>query len=251
MFWFIHGFLGSEEDWSGFRLGGQTKRLQLPGHGDRVNLRENEYTFNAAVERVGVDMQECGVADHPHTENILCGYSMGGRIALRVALDFPRLVTGLVLISSSPGLREQIDARKKADDLWAQRFATENLKSVLRDWYAQPVFRSLLARQELREDMILRRSGNNGQEIAKALRGMGSGNQDAVWERLRELACPVLLLAGAEDPKFCRIAEEMAGLCPRAEMRIVPGTGHTLHLEAPEVLEAELTNFAGFLRKTQ
>src|ERR1700722_10972321 len=45
-------------------------------------------------------------------EAVYCGYSMGGRLCLRGALDRPDLVRGLVLVSASPGIAD--DAERAA-----------------------------------------------------------------------------------------------------------------------------------------
>ena len=57
---------------------------------------------------------------------------------------------------------------------------------------------------------------------------------------------PVLVVAGALDPKYVTLAERLAaGIGPRAELAVLDGAGHTVHLEQPEaflaVVEAWLT----------
>ena len=57
---------------------------------------------------------------------------------------------------------------------------------------------------------------------------------------------PVLVVAGARDPKYVALAQRLAtGIGPGAELAVVAGAGHTVHLEQPEaflaVLDAWLT----------
>ncbi|MCB0074261.1 MAG: hypothetical protein KDE20_22500, partial [Caldilineaceae bacterium] len=64
--------------------------------------------------------------------------------------------------------------------------------------------------------------------------GMGTGVQPSLWSRLHEAAMPTLLLTGAEDAKFCAIAQAMVNEMPRAQHTIIANAGHTVHLEQPD-----------------
>lgn len=56
--------------------------------------------------------------------------------------------------------------------------------------------------------------------------------------RLQAIRCPVLLVAGALDPKFVELGRGLASLLPQAELKVVPQAGHPLPEQAPEVLAA-------------
>jgi pimeloyl-ACP methyl ester carboxylesterase len=62
----------------------------------------------------------------------------------------------------------------------------------------------------------------------------------SLWGRLGELAMPVVLAVGERDSKFRGIAADMAGLMPKSQVVIVPGSGHAVHLQAPEAIAALL-----------
>lgn len=72
--------------------------------------------------------------------SFLAGYSMGGRIALYLALRFPNLFRKTVIISASPGLKteEERQTRKESDERLALNIE-ENFESFLREWYSQPL----------------------------------------------------------------------------------------------------------------
>jgi 2-succinyl-6-hydroxy-2,4-cyclohexadiene-1-carboxylate synthase len=57
-----------------------------------------------------------------------------------------------------------------------------------------------------------------------------------VWHRLSELRMPVVLIAGERDQKYVTIAERMAERIPNAQVVTVPGAGHAVHLEAPDLI---------------
>ena len=74
--------------------------------------------------------------------------------------------------------------------------------------------------------------------LAAALRGIGTGAMTPLWDRLGELAMPVLLIVGEGDAKFRALGERMAAAIPAAELAVVPDAGHAVHLEAPDAVAA-------------
>ncbi len=87
---------------------------------------------------------------------------------------------------------------------------------------------------ELRQRLHDQRLRNNPTGLANSLRGMGTGAQPSLWDRLGELTMPVLLIAGEHDAKFSAINREMQSLIPKAQLEIVAGAGHTVHAEQPQ-----------------
>jgi pimeloyl-ACP methyl ester carboxylesterase len=93
------------------------------------------------------------------------------------------------------------------------------------------------------EKLHTQRLRNRAAGLANSLRGVGTGVQPALHNQLPTLNIPVLLIAGELDTKFCAIARQMAHLLPRAQLHIVPGAGHTVHLERPEVFDELVGDF--------
>ncbi len=166
----------------------------------------------------------------------LGGYSMGGRIALHVALARPERVARLILIGASPGLAEPQEraARRAADAALADEIEAGTLEAFARRWAQTPVLAGLPAAvaEEVRADRL--RCTPAG--LAAALRGLGTGTLPSLWDRLGTLALPVTLMVGERDEKFRAIATEMAARLPAAELAVVSAVGHAVHLEAPEVV---------------
>ena len=97
----LHGFSGTGRAWDGVaaalkREGYRSLAPDLPGHGAASGLQE-PITFEACVRHV--------LADAPE-RFALCGYSLGGRVALHVALSAPERVSRLVLVSSTAGIED-------------------------------------------------------------------------------------------------------------------------------------------------
>ena len=72
---------------------------------------------------------------------------------------------------------------------------------------------------------------------------MGAGRQEPLWDRLPALHVPTLLLAGELDTKYCDIARRMAAALPAAQVTIVPGAGHAIHLEQPDAFQKIVLRF--------
>ncbi|MCK6554706.1 2-succinyl-6-hydroxy-2,4-cyclohexadiene-1-carboxylate synthase [Candidatus Binatia bacterium] len=241
----LHGFTGSVASWRPL-LPVLARRyttigVDLVGHG-RSDAPSDpaRYAFRACIDDLArlldrLDVERCGCL----------GYSMGGRIALGLALTHPSRVATLTLESASPGLVDDTEraARRAADTMLAARIEGDGVAAFVDAWIAQPLFASQArldpaTRARQREER-LRHSAHG---LAHSLRGMGTGAQPSLWAALPALTPPVLLVAGAEDDKFRRIATEMQAHMPQAELAVIPEAGHTTHLEQPAAfLEAVMT----------
>lgn len=161
------------------------------------------------------------------------GYSLGGRVALHLALAQPDLVTALVLIGAHPGIEDPAErtARRQADDELADRLERIGLPAFLDEWLSQPLFSSLPAAAAQREERL----ANDASSLAATLRSLGAGRQAPLWERLPGLAMPVLVLAGERDDRYVRLGRQAAAaIGPAAAFAVIPGAGHAVHLEAPQ-----------------
>jgi 2-succinyl-6-hydroxy-2,4-cyclohexadiene-1-carboxylate synthase len=166
----------------------------------------------------------------------LAGYSMGGRVALHAALSLGDRIERLVLIGASPGLASAAERaeRAAADAALADRIEAIGLEAFVREWAAQPLFDGMP--RGIAEQVEADRLRNTAPGLAAALRGLGTGVMPPLWERLGELAIPVELVVGERDEKFRAIASLMAEALPDAQVRVVPGSGHAVHLEVPDAV---------------
>lgn len=229
----LHGFMGSAAEWSEVAeaLSGEHRLIipDLPGHGASTGLPyPDAYTMPGAARALlalldaeGVD--RCAVA----------GYSMGGRLALYLALRHPERVERLLLESASPGLttEEERAARRASDEQLERRLETGDLREFVEDWYRQPLFATLARDEPLLRRTIESRLENDPQELARSLRAMGTGSQPSLWEELSYLRVPTLAVAGEEDEKFVALAREMERTSVNVRVAVVPGAGHSVHAE--------------------
>lgn len=206
----------------------------LPGHGEASTVATDLWATADLL---------AGAVDRPAT---WVGYSMGGRTALHVALAHPEMVGRLVLISTTPGIRDEAERarRRRSDEELARRLESEGVAPFLAWWLAQPLFATLPAGRTGREERLANTAGG----LASSLRLAGAGSQGPLWDRLAELGrrgLPVVCIAGELDAKYCAIAHEMtSAIGPSASTLVVPGAGHACHLEIPEVVGPALARFA-------
>jgi 2-succinyl-6-hydroxy-2,4-cyclohexadiene-1-carboxylate synthase len=229
----VHGFTQTAAAWEmvGERLGRRWEvvRVDLPGHGGSGGIRVG---FGEAAGLVGA---AGGVGTY-------VGYSLGGRLCLRLALDRPDLVRGLVLIGASPGIADPAGRaeRRAADEALAAGIEREGVAAFLDRWLAGPLFATLGAEAAGRAERL----ANTADGLAYALRRLGTGVQEPLWDRLGGLRPPVLLVAGERDAKFAGLARELAAaIGPAARVATVPGAGHAVHLERPDTTAALVEAF--------
>ena len=196
----LHGFTQTGASWEPViaALGERYRPLapDIRGHGAAAESRP--VTFTACVD---------DVASLAPERFVLAGYSMGGRLALHVALALPERVQRLVLVGATAGIVDAAEraARRSDDEALAAEIEGSTIEAFARRWEAQPLFatQSAAVREMLRADRLR----NTPQGLAAALRGIGTGAMAPLWDRLGELAMPVTLAAGEQDAKFSRAGE--------------------------------------------
>lgn len=236
----LHGFTGSAKSWTqhipAFSEHHQIVAVDLLGHG-QSDTPDTQGRYG--IECCSHDLS--ALFNQLHLDRFyLLGYSMGGRVALHFALTYPEHLTGLILESASPGAADpqERQARLNSDSALAERIERDGLEAFVNNWERLPLFASQAALpSETREQVRLERLANNPHGLANSLRGLSTGAQPSLWDRLYELTVPTLLIAGVLDAKFAEIGQAMAAAMPNAKLKIVRDAGHTVHLEQPTIFD--------------
>jgi 2-succinyl-6-hydroxy-2,4-cyclohexadiene-1-carboxylate synthase len=221
----LHGFTQTAASWrpvvEGLSGGHEVVAVDLPGHGGSGAVRAGLWETAALV----ADDAEAGT---------YVGYSLGGRVALHVALDRPDAVERLVLVSATAGIDDdgERDERRCADDELAARLEQIGVDAFLEEWLAQPLFADLPAEAAGLEE----RRANTSEGLAASLRSAGTGSMDPpLWGRLGAIDVPVLVVAGELDTKFRRLGAQLVrAIGDNAELIVVGDAGHAVPFAQPE-----------------
>lgn len=199
--------------------------VDLPGHGESRDTPADPGTTSRLVASLG------------ETATYV-GYSLGARVALRTAVDYPECVERLVMVSGTAGIEDASERERRAtdDDALAARIERIGVEAFLDEWLAQPIFRDLPAQLSGRTDRVL----NTASGLSASLRGFGQGRQESLWFAIPGLRCPLLAVAGSRDEKYVDIARRLVGLAQDGMLRIMEGCGHSVVLERPLVLADEI-----------
>lgn len=233
----VHGFTQTRRSWTPFlpRLTQEHEvvTVDAPGHGrsagHRTDLVEGARLLGATGGRAAY-----------------IGYSMGGRLALHLAVAQPDLVERVVLVGATAGLDtdDERAERRAADERLAADLERDGLDAFLERWLSNPLFATLPTTAAGVED----RKENTVEGLAASLRRTGTGTQRPLWDDLPKLTMPVLFVVGGLDAKFTALAERMQRRWGGpAEVAVLEGAGHACHLERPE---AFLDVVVPFLHRT-
>jgi len=226
----VHGFTQTIRSW-------EAVEARLPSDWDVQPLEiPDGLDFVATAETLGLRGGE---------GSTWVGYSMGGRLCLRLALDRPELVERLVLLSASPGIASpaEREARLATDEGRVHDLERDGVEVFLERWISQRMFETL-PREAAMIDERQRRNTVRG--LAHQLRALGQAAHEPMWDRLSELEMPVLVVSGQWDRAYTEIAEQIgAAIGANARVVTVEKAGHALHLERPDEVAQLLTSWLG------
>ena len=242
----LHGFTGRGSSWgrhaTAFARSFRTVVVDLPGHG-RTGTPSDP--ARASVERTADDLAAILTRAGLAPSHVL-GYSLGARIALRLAIAHPMVVRRLVLESPSAGLATSSErgARRAADDARAERIERDGIDAFVDEWQREPVFASHALLPPARAARLrAERLRNRPAGLAASLRGAGQGTMERLHDRLAEVRAPTLVIAGGLDRTGCARAESVAAGIRGARLAVVTDAGHTPHLETPSSFRSLALDF--------
>lgn len=169
------------------------------------------------------------------------GISMGGRVCQWVAIDYPGRVRAMVLGCTTPGDRHGVRRPAEVDERMRNRPADAEEAAL---WLAEEmVSPGWLANHPEYREFLLRRARNSPPPWAQRLHYEASQMHDA-WERLPEIAAPVLVIHGTEDRiNPTENARLLAERIPGAELYFVEGGRHGYFIEFREEAGAAVMEF--------
>ncbi len=208
----LHGFTGSTRSWDphvqriralapakGGWSGHSIVSIDLLGHGQSDAPADSErYRMECACEDISTVLDTLG-----HSRAAVLGYSMGGRLALHLAVECPDRVAALVLESASPGIADPMERRNRAarDEELAMSIEREGVPAFVRRWEDTPIFETQRVLPEaVRAALRSQRLNNSPTGLANSLRGIGAAAQDPCGSGLALLVCPRCCLRASTTP---------------------------------------------------
>ncbi len=223
----VHGSGCSADSWQ-YQVDGLSRdfdvvALDLPGHGhstavDAPSIKRYATAVTSVVEGIG------------RRKVFLAGHSMGGAVALQVALTHAQLLKGLILISSAPYL----DKLAYTPDVFLWAAATVSHK-----------FKGMFFSPLVREDALAIAGSDVRRCKLETVYGDFAACRNFDFRgQLEGINLPTLILCGDEDHITpMRYSKRLQKEIPGSTLMLIQKAGHMLPLESPDRLNAAIRNF--------
>lgn len=190
---FVHGWLNDTTVWTGVvdELSSSFRclSLDLRGHGQSEAAGPGNYGRALVLEDLRRTLDDAGV-----DQAILVGHSLGGYLALALAIEDPDRVVGLGLVAAGPGFRNP-DSREQWNDSVRQTAADR--------------------------------------DIPEGMEAISMHVDAMVMDRLGEIEAPTCVVVGERDRRFITSADVFDKYLNVQQRVIVPEMGHMVHVKAP------------------
>ena len=240
---FLHGLFGQGKNWNtiakALSESARVTLVDLPNHGQ--SGWTDHFSYPEMASQVAELLKDQGKGD----QYAVVGHSMGGKVAMMLALLQPELVERLCVVDVSP-----VPTREFTDfDTFVRGMRAMDLENLpdrrdadaqLAAYVSDPAIRGFLLQN-------LRRDGANGWKWQVNLAMLGDHlDEMGGWPDLHTKSYdgPVLWLAGDESPYIQpEYASAMRALFPRVQLVTIKEAGHWVHSEQPQVFLAIMRRF--------
>lgn len=266
----LHGFMQSSTSWDSIARSLANRfcvyALDFMGHGlTEKSKKPARYTYEDMAASVDYFLRKvvCAHEKHAHIRQALTsrprtkspnakrahviGYSMGGRIALRLLQTSSDVLASVVLESCNLGCATETERTEAAqrNQGWVDRIQHDGMEAFVNYWETLPMFAT---QKELGWDKLLHvsRAANNPTSMVLCLQGSGKQAMPLTEVTLeavraqRQNGLPMLYIYGDKDAKSAAVAATLG-----AEGVLVSAipAGHNVHLEAPMLYLKEVVHF--------
>lgn len=233
---FIHGLGSSARDWE-YQVPFFAPRYRVVVFDVRGHGRSDKPTGPYSVPLFAQDAAALIRALEAAPAHVV-GISMGGMIALQLAVDEPALVRSLVVVNSGPELvvrtfRERL--------MILQRFLIVRLLRMRK--MGEVLSQRLFPRPDqapLRQMFVERWAENDPRAYREAMRALVGWS---VADRLGDIRCPTLVIASDQDYTPVSAKEAYVARMPNARLVVIPDAHHAVTVERPEEFNQALLDF--------
>ncbi len=196
--------------------------LDQRGHGDSEWSRELDYSLEAMTADAAAFVADQGLHDP-----IVFGHSMGGRVALHLALEHPGIARAFVIVDVGPELNEE--GTKVIRDFVVHNVEFDDLDEFLDAVVRYDPYRSRAHIERTVKYNMLRRA--DGKYVSKVdHRRLPTGHLELTLADMGRIAEPLLVLRGAESNILTPdAAERFVAALPHGELVTVDRCGHNVH----------------------
>ena len=232
---FMHGFTGSSAIWDTIRnsINSKSYAIDIPGHGkSRFKYLKESYSIEDFCLEFYLLLNSLNI-----NKINLCGYSLGGRLALCFAYNYPEKINSLILESTSYGI-ENIEERdiRLQNDLELSESIKDNYENFISNWNQLNLFKNQQKRNkkewEIQNQVRLKHEKFH---LAKSLESFSQGKMNYLGRELHTLNFPIYLISGEEDDKYFKIAYRSMQINKNVKHLKVINASHNTHLENPDL----------------
>lgn len=244
---FVHEFSGDLHSWDA-QISRFSRRYRCIAFNARgyppsdVPPSVSNYSYRIATDDIANLMRHLGVR-----KAHVVGCSMGAYTTLQFGLRHGDRALSLTLVGTGAGSDPERLAQFQHDtESQAQRYLALGTREVVKMYFNHPA-RVPLRRKDPRgfEEFYSRVAEHSALGSANTLRGIQTRRPSiySLAPRLRRLAVPVHVVCGDEDPSAVAPSVFIKRTCPSARLTVVPGTGHAVNVEEPDLFNAATAGF--------
>ncbi len=250
----IHGLMGSSRNLT-YALSAQLRAhfrvisVDRPGSGYSTRHPGTAADLPAQARQIAAFINTLGL-DQP----LVLGHSLGGAIALALALDYPHAVRGLILVAPLTHPQRMLPwvfLSLAVRPAWLRRWLAHTLTLPIGVLTKGAVVKGVFAPDPAPADFATRGGGLLGMRPANFYAASTEINQvndhlPGMVKRYPQLTLPIGLIYGANDKvlDFQQHGQALASLVPGLKLQVVEGRGHMLPITAPERVAAVVEQVA-------
>lgn len=239
----LHGIFGISDNWVsiGRRIAERFSVFILDQRNHGQSPHSDYFTYPAMVE----DLREF-IDEHDLEHPVIIGHSMGGKVAMNFALEYPQEVEKLIIVDISPRAYPGRQVHQRMlEAMLAVNFdevkTREEIDQLLQSAIESKRIRQFILKnlQRVNKDRLGWRLNvkSLNENLFNAFEGVAMG---------RQYTGPTLFVRGGASDYISQIDLPLiSSLFPNAEVKTIPGASHWVHADAPDELCALLSDFLG------